>query len=73
MAQGSFHGVISELTVDKTRLGLWNFDSTYGCKATYPGSHNTFFSQKLKIKHFNPIFEELELKGFTFSIFSWLT
>ena len=42
MAQGSFHGVISEMSVDKSRIGLWNFDSTYGCKATYPGKKSIY-------------------------------
>jgi len=34
---GVMNGVLYELIVDKEQVGLWNFASTFGCKAAYPG------------------------------------
>ena len=34
---GKFNGVIYQLTVNKNKVGLWDFSSNFGCSETYPG------------------------------------
>lgn len=36
-AEGQFKGVLYQLAVDKTNIGLWNFVTTYGCRETHSG------------------------------------
>jgi laminin alpha 1/2 len=79
-AGSQFHGVLYQLTVDKQRVGLWDFATSFGCRETYSGvtdavsqhSCHSFngdgYATQNQIRNYDPRYYAVSLEFRTFDL-----
>ena len=79
-SDGRFNGVIYQLTVDKRRIGLWDFVTSFGCRETYSGvtdavsqhSCHSFsgdgYATQNQIRNYDPRYYAVSLEFRTFDL-----